>query len=563
MPTLHDPTLHDLIEKADENADAVRRWIDKQRPKGDIGRVLNETAAYKHLPYPSTALIASIATKVASATNELVPVLLNNGADANGMMSWGDEFKVSPLDFAISTYLGCPAPIAFKAVEELVKKDANYGDGWKAGFFDVGPRAGDAAHPDVVTGAAARVLAFAECIERHEPDPWDRVCLDSGAIFLANALNGFAMPYVHDNEQTLLAKRSAMRAWCGPKVRPGSVADVVLKLQGSAAVLDMMLKSVDPQDAETCGNNAAYQAFIALNAVPLYEVLARGATEFSDLKCAALAGSSLSAAHLISSRVHERIATFARQMGPAQNPVQRSSQTEYLHRVAAAVAALLPEELANRLYAVLPNESLVPYGNHVHRACSLPDHESFINCLVVDCAGVLRGERPDLLIDALGSARGVRSIWQQHLLACVDQKWESLKVTVPGESRMETLEKVAKRRTPDAERISDDLMERIDERLKDADFKRICDAIRDQREIVTGQFCNFLTATIVESPPSFFAEAGATKKAVESALQGRAIKIEAAVASPSVRPPERRGPQDRTRNSAVTTARPGFVRGFR
>jgi hypothetical protein len=374
------------------------------------------------------------------------------------------------------------------------------------------------------------------------------------------------MPYVHDNEQTLLAKRSAMQAWCGPQRRPGSVADVVLKLQASPATLDMTLKSVDPQEADTCGNNAAYQAFIALNAVPLYEALAQSGTEFSDLKRAAVAGSGLSAAHLIASKVHERIGTFERDMGPVQTPVPRGVQVEYLHRVAAAVGALMPRELANRLYAILPDESLVPYGDHAHRACSLPDHESFINCLAADCAGVLRGERPDLLIDALTSAgglrTGVRTIWQEHVLACVDRKWESLQVTVPGESREEMLGKVAKRRTPDAEKISDDLMERVDERLNDDEFKRICDRIHDQREIVIGQFCNCLTTTIVESPPSFFTEAGATKTAVASALQGRSVKTGGAVASPSIRPLEWRGPQDPTRNSAVT-ARPGWVRGVR
>jgi hypothetical protein len=229
-------------------------------------------------------------------------------------------------------------------------------------------------------------------------------------------------------------------------------------------------------------------------------------------------------------------------MGPAQTPVPRGVQVEYLHRVAAAVGALLPRELANPLYGVLPNESLVPSGSHVHRACSLPDHESFINCLAVDCAGVLRGERTDLLIDALASAGGVRTIWQEHLLACVDRKWDSLQMTAPGESRTEMFGQEARRRTPGAEKISDDMTEAIDKQLSGAEFERICKRIQEQHEIVTGQFCNCLTTTIVQNRPSFFEKAGIIKKAIGIALQGRSIKEIGPMPSPSIYHPSGRVP---------------------
>ncbi|CAJ0808325.1 hypothetical protein LMG19083_04688 [Ralstonia psammae] len=535
------PRLHDLIEEADQNADAVCRWIDDWRrthPGQDVRPLLNATAVHNGFDFPATPLFVAI-PKPVDVANPLISVLLENGADPNKTAAYSGGLKVSPLDFAIEAYLAYPVPAAFETIEMLIKKHARYGDGWRASCFDVGRPGGDRAQAGCLAGAAARVLAFAECVELHMIDVWDNVDGEPGAEFLANALNGFSMPYRYTDPNEA---RLAMWKWCGPQRRPGSVADVVLKLQESPEALNMTLKSVDPQERGTCGNNAAYNAFIALNAVPLYEALARGATEFSHLKRAALAGSSLSAAHLLASRVHERIGTFEREMGPAQTPVSRGSQVEYLHRVTAAVGALLPRELANRLYAVLPNESLVPSGNHAHRACSLHDHDSFINCLAVDCAGVLRGERPDLLIDALASAGGVRAIWQEHLLACVDRQWDSLQVTAPGESRRDLLEKVAKRRTPDAVKISDDMTERIDKQLNDAEFKRICDDIRDQREIVTGQFCHCLTTTIVENPPSFFAKAGVTKKAVVSALQGRSIKEVTATPSPSLYRPSGRVP---------------------
>jgi len=450
----------------------------------------------------------------------LVSVLLKNGADVNAKISYyGDENKVSPLDFAAEAYLAYPLPEAFEAIQMLAEKNARYGDGWRVSCFDVGPPNGTRAQGGCLAGAAARVFAFAQCVEKHVPDIWDSVEREPGVRFLANALNGFSMPYVHAD---LREMRLAMRAWCGPLTRKGSVADVVLMLQESPAALAMTLKSVDPQESGTCGNNAAYQAFVALNAVPFYVALARAPAEFENLGHAVLAARSIAAAHLIAGRVHERIAQFEREMGQAQTPVTLGVQVEYLHRVAAAVGVLLPEQLASQLNAVLPDESLVPSGHHVHRACAGPDHDSFINCLAVDCAGVLRGERTDLVIDALASAGGVRAVWRECLLECVDRMWDSLQLAVPGESRHDMFQKTARGRTLGGEKISDDLMSPIAD-IKDAEFNEICKRVQLQYDTVDATFCNCLTTTIVKNPPSFLGEAGVTRSAIASALRGRSI----------------------------------------
>lgn len=517
------PQLHDLIE-AGVSADVLRRWIDDWRrthPGQDIRPILNEAAEHKDFfNFPATPLFVAIRNP-ARIANALISVLLEYGADPNKTVAHRDGVNVSPLDYAIEGYLEYPRPADFETIEMLIKKNARYGDGWRKRGFDVGPPGNDYAQAECLEGAAARVLAFAQCVELHVPDIWSNVQSDLGGPLLSTALNGFSMPYAYTDPDEA---RFAMRAWCGPKGRAGSVSDVVLRLQKSPAALNMTLKSVDPQEHGTCGNNAAYQAFIALNAVPLYEALARGAAELSDLARVAPAGKSLCAAHLISSAVRERIGEFEREMGPVQTPVPLGVHVEYLHRVAAAVAAILPPELRSQLYAVLPDESLVPSGSHVHRACTLPDHESFIYCLAVDCAGVLRGERSDLLINALGSAGGVSTIWQEHLLACVDPKWDSLGVTVPGESRRDMFQAQARLLTPGSEKISDDMTTPIDEELTDAEFNKICKNIKDQCDIVTGQFCNSLTTTIVQNRPSFLGKAGITKKAVASALQGRSMR---------------------------------------
>jgi len=498
----------------------MRQWIADWRrahPGRDIRPVLEAVDEYPFIRLPATALIAAITTQGVSHTNQFVSLLLENGADVNNMWDSGG-LMVSPLDFSVEAYLAYPCPAAFDTIEMLTRRGARYGDGWRTGCFDVGPLGGPRAQAGCLAGAAARVLAFAGCAELHLPDIWDNVELEPGVPLLAHALNGFSMPYIHADPDEV---STAMRAWCGRG--PGSVADVVLKLQESPAALNMLLQSVDPQEARTCGNNAAYQAFSALNAVPLFAGLAGGDDDFQSLANAAQAGKSVCAARLITGRASERIAQFEREVGAAETPVTRGVQVEYLHRVAAAVSARLPEQLASRLFAVLPDEALVPSGSHVHRACARSDHDAFINCLAVDCDAVLRGERPDLLVDALVSAPGVRTVWQERLLACVDREWDALQVTAPGESRDEMFTRLAKQQTRGAEKISDDLMSPVAD-IGSAEFDDICKRVKSQREIVAGSFCNCLTKTIVENAPSFLSEPWATRSAVASALRGRSIK---------------------------------------